>query len=88
MTKPVLSYANNKDADQPACSHSLIRIFVIDGLDSICLSSEAAFQLSRLLLPSVAEQTGLGITWSHTSEDVLKILSGKEIPTSIKGHNS
>ena len=35
MRKPVLPYANNKDADQPAHLRSLISVFVIRCLDSI-----------------------------------------------------
>ena len=35
MRKPVLSYANNKAADQPAHPHSLISPFVVCSLDSI-----------------------------------------------------
>ena len=33
--KPVMSYANNKGADQPANPHSLINTFVVRCLDSI-----------------------------------------------------
>ena len=35
MKKPVLPYANNKGADQPAHPRSLISIFVVRCLDSI-----------------------------------------------------
>ena len=35
MTKPVLPYANNKGADQPAHPRSLISVFVVRCLDSI-----------------------------------------------------
>ena len=35
IRKPVLPYANNKDADQPARPRSLISVFVIRCLDSI-----------------------------------------------------
>ena len=35
MTKPVLPYANNKDADQPAHLRSLISVFVVWCLDRI-----------------------------------------------------
>ena len=34
MTKPVLPYANNKGADQPAHPRSLISTFVVRCLDS------------------------------------------------------
>ena len=47
MRKCVLmSYANNKGADQPAHSHSLISAFVVRCLDSISLNSIA--EISRL----------------------------------------
>ena len=35
MRKPVLPYANDKGADQPAHPHSLISAFVIHCLDSM-----------------------------------------------------
>ena len=35
MRKPVMPYANNKDADQPAHPRSLISVFVMHYLDSI-----------------------------------------------------
>ena len=35
MRKPVLPYANNKGADQPAHRRSLISTFVVHYLDSI-----------------------------------------------------
>ena len=37
MTKPIMSYANNKDADQPVHPRSQISIFVIRFIDSIIL---------------------------------------------------
>ena len=56
MRKPVMSYANNKGADQPA--HP-ISTFVVHCLDSIiCLVSIA----------SVAEQVGLCLTRSQTTK--------------------
>ena len=35
MRKPVLAYANNKGADQPAHPRSLISNFVVRSLDSV-----------------------------------------------------
>ena len=35
MRKPVLSYANDKDADQPARPRSLISTFIVRCLDGI-----------------------------------------------------
>ena len=37
--KPVMLYANNKGADQPARPHSLISAFVVRCIDSISLVS-------------------------------------------------
>ena len=65
MRKPVLPYANNKEADQSAHPHSLISTFVVPSLDSI-IPVVNKYQISRLKLVSVPEQTGLSLTWSHT----------------------
>ena len=66
----LMSYANNKGADQPAHPRSLISIFVVCCLDSI-ISLDCIAEISRLLLASVAEQAGLCLAWSETPEDVL-----------------
>ena len=47
MRKPVLPYANNKGADQPAHPHSVISAFIVRCLDSI-LSILAKAKISRL----------------------------------------
>ena len=47
MKKPVLQYANNKGADQPAHPRSLISAFVVRCLDNI-ISILAKFKISRL----------------------------------------
>ena len=47
MRKPELSYANNKGADQPAHSCSLISTFVVHCLDSI-ISELAISKISSL----------------------------------------
>ena len=64
MRKHVLPYANNKGADQHAYLHSLISAFVVLCLDSI-IPLLAVAEISRLWLVSVAEQTGLRLTWSQ-----------------------
>ena len=63
----LMSYANNKGADQPAHPCSLISAFVVRCLDSISLDSIA--KISRLYLASVAAQTSLCLAWSETPED-------------------
>ena len=63
-----IPYANNKGADQPAHSCSLISTFVVHCLDSI-IPILAIPKISRLQLISVAEQLGLSLTWSQTPDD-------------------
>ena len=63
----LMSYANNKSADQPAHPRSLITAFIVHCLDSISLDSIA--EISRVYLASLAAQTGLCLAWSETSED-------------------
>ena len=58
-------YANNKDADQPVHSRSLIN-FVVRCLDNI-IPIFAISKLSRLFV----EQAGLRRTWSQIPEDRL-----------------
>ena len=65
MRKPLLPYANNKGADQPARPHSLTSTFVLRCLDSI-ISILAQSKISRLQLVSVAEQAELSLTCSKT----------------------
>ena len=64
----LMSYANNKGADQPAHSRSLISAFVVCCLDSI-ISLDSLAKISRLQLASVAVQAGLCLAWSETPED-------------------
>ena len=52
---------NNKGAEEPAHTHSLISAFVIHSLESI-MSKLAAF----FCLVSVAEQAALDMTWSNS----------------------
>ena len=64
----LMSYANNKGADQSAHPRSLISTFVVRCSDSmICIL--AISKVSRFLLAPVAEQTGLNLTWSKIPED-------------------
>ena len=64
----LMSYANNKGADQPAHPRSLISAFVVRGLDSI-ISLDSIAEISRLQLASVAAQAGLCLAWSETPKD-------------------
>ena len=63
--KRLISYANNKGADQPAHPRSLISTFVVRCLDSIT-SLVSISEISNLSLVSVAAQAGLSLTWSKT----------------------
>ena len=54
----LMSYANNKGADQSAHPHSLISAFVVHCLDSV-MSLVSVTKISNLMLASVAEQAGL-----------------------------
>ena len=60
----LMSYANNKGADQIAHPRSLISAFVIRCLDSI-ISLDYIAEISRLY---VAAQAGLCLAWSETPE--------------------
>ena len=64
----IMPYANNKGADQPAQSPSLISTFVVRCLDSM-LCILALRKVSRFQLVSIAEQAGLNLTWSKIPED-------------------
>ena len=64
----LMSYANNKGADQPVHPHSLISAFVVRCLDSV-MSLVSVTKFSSLMLASVAEQASLSLTWSETPED-------------------
>ena len=64
----LMSYANNKGADQPAHPRSLISAFVVRCLDSI-ISLDSKAEISRLWLASVAAQAGLCLAWSETPAD-------------------
>ena len=64
----LMSYTNNKGADQPAHPRSLISAFIVRCLDSV-MSLVSVTKISSLMLVSVAEQAGLSVTWSETPED-------------------
>ena len=64
MRKPVLPYANNKGADQPALPRSLISTFIVRCLDSI-IPLISITKISSLYLASVAAQAGWSLTWSQ-----------------------
>ena len=57
----LMSYANNKGADQPAHPRSLISAFVFRCLDSV-MSLVSVTKISSLMLASVAEQASLSLT--------------------------
>ena len=61
----LMSYANNKGADQPPHPRSLISAFVVCCLDSI-ISLDSIAEISRHYLASVAAQAGLCLAWSET----------------------
>ena len=65
MRKRVMSYANNKGADQPVHPCSLISAFVGRCLDSV-MSVVSVTKISSLML---AEHAGLSLSWSETPED-------------------
>ena len=58
MRKCVMSYANNKGADQPAHRRSLISTFVVRCLDSI-ITLVFTSEISSFYLISVTAQAGL-----------------------------
>ena len=64
----LMSYANNKGADQPAHPRSLISAFVVRCLDSV-MSVISVSKISSRMLASVAEQASLSLIWSETPED-------------------
>ena len=64
----LMSYVNNKGADQPAHPRSLVSAFFVRCLDSI-ISLDSTIEISSLMLASVVEQASLSLTWSETPED-------------------
>ena len=74
MTEPghektcLMSYGNNKGADQSAHPRSLVSAFVIRCLDNVMFLVSVT-KISSLMLPFVAEQANLSLTLSETPED-------------------
>ena len=66
----LMSYANNKGADQPPHPRSLISAFVVRCLDNI-ISLNSIAEISRVELASVAAQAGLCLAWSETPAGTL-----------------
>ena len=64
----LMSYANNKSADQSAHPRSLISACFVHCLDSV-MSLVSVTKISSLMLVTVAEQASLSLTWSETPED-------------------
>ena len=56
----LMSYANNKGADQPAHPRSLISAFVVRCLDSI-IALDSIAEISRLNLAFVTAQISLSL---------------------------
>ena len=63
-----MGFANNKGTDQTAHLRSLISAFVVRSLESIT-TKLATSKILIFQLVSVAEQAGLGKTWSETLKD-------------------
>ena len=63
-----MPYVNNKGSDYTVHPHSLVSNFFVHCFDSI-IPIVAKPKVSSLSLVFVAEQTGLSLTWSHTTED-------------------
>ena len=68
MRKCVMSYVNNKGADQPTHPRSQSSAFIVRCLDSIIFLDSIA-EISRLYLATVAAQAGLCLAWSETPEN-------------------
>ena len=69
----LMPYANNKGADQPAHTYSLISTFVVRCLDGmICI--HAISKVSRFWLASVAEQAGLNLTCSKSPKTRFRVM--------------
>ena len=64
-----MPYMNNKGADQPANTGSLISTFVVHCLDSI-LPLVSISEISSCWLVAVAVQAGLSLTWWETPKKV------------------
>ena len=63
-----MTYANNKDADQPVHLRSLISTFFVRCKDNICIVVISEIQIPKLV--SVVEQAGSSPVWSHIPKTV------------------
>ena len=63
----LLSYANNKGADQPAHPRSLISTCVVRCLDSI-IPLVSISEILSIYLASLTARAGLCLTWSQTTK--------------------
>ena len=78
----LMSYANNKGADQPAHPRSLISAFVDRYLDSV-MALVSVTKMSSLMLASVAEQASL--TWSETQKTRFLVMRLMYIQEHLEG---
>ena len=60
----LMSYANNKGADQPAHTRSLISAFVVHCLDSVMYLASVT-KIQSLCIASLAAQAGLSLIWTE-----------------------
>ena len=63
-----MPFVNNKGSDHTVHPHSLVSNYFVHSFDSI-IPIVAKPKVSNLSLVSVAEQTGLSLTWLHTTKD-------------------
>ena len=63
-----MPYVNNKGLDLTVHPHSLVSNFFVYCFDSI-IPIVAKPKISSISLVSAAEQTGLSLTWTHTTKD-------------------
>ena len=67
----LMSYANNKGADQPAHPRSLISTFLVRCLDSIIIFISRFYSRNfKTLANFCGAQAGLCLAWSETPEDM------------------
>ena len=71
----LMSYANNKGADQPAHPRSLISTFVVRYLDSVMFQVSVT-KISSLMLASIAEQASFDLVGNSQRRGSLIITKG------------
>ena len=82
IRKPVSAICEQLKPDQPAHPRSLFSAFIVRCLDSI-IPLVSISKLSSLELVSVAEQTGLSLTWSKSTKTdflVTRLISKCDLP--------